>query len=63
MHGILHPHSDVDRSYIGRKEGCRGLIEMESTHKVVIAGLNHYSENKNTLSSNMISMHEKIKAK
>ena len=63
MHGILHPKSDVDRIYIARKEGGRGLIEIEIAYKVAIVGLNHYLENKNTLSSNMIIMHEKTKLK
>ena len=63
MHGILHPKSDADRIYIARKEGGRGLIEIESAYKVAIVGLNHYLENKNTLSGNMIIMHEKTKLK
>ena len=63
MHGMLHPKSDVDRIYIPRKEAGRGLIEIETAFKVAIVGLNHYLENKSTLSSNMIIMHEKTKAK
>ena len=63
MHGMLHPKSDVDRIYIPRKEGGRGLIEIETAFNVAIVGLNHYLENKSTLSSNMIIMHEKTKPK
>ena len=63
IHGILHPKSDVDRLHIARKEGGRGLIEIENAYKVAIVGLNHYLENRNTVSSNMINMHEKAKAK
>ena len=29
MYGALHPNSDVDRLYIKRKEGGRGLISVE----------------------------------
>ena len=29
MYGALHPKSDVDRLYINRKEGGRGLISVE----------------------------------
>ena len=29
MHGALHPKSDVDRLYIKRKEGDRGLMSVE----------------------------------
>jgi len=49
MHGILHPKSDVDRLYIARKEGGRGLIEIENAYKVAIVRLNHYLENRNTV--------------
>ena len=63
MHGIFHRKSDVDRIYIARKERGRGLIEIKIAYKVTIVGLNHYLENRNTLSSNMIIMHEKTKAK
>ena len=62
MHGMLHPNSDVDRIYIPRKGGRR-LMGVETAFKVAIVGLNHYLENKSTLSSNMIIMHEKTKAK
>ena len=29
MYGLLHPKSDVDRLYVKRKEGGRGLISVE----------------------------------
>ena len=29
MYGVLHPKSDVDRLYVKRKEGGRGLISVE----------------------------------
>ena len=29
MYGVLHPKSDVDRLYVKRKEGNRGLINVE----------------------------------
>ena len=29
IHGALYPKSDVDRLYIPRKEGVRGLISIE----------------------------------
>ena len=54
MHGMLHPKSDVDRLYIARKKRGRGLIEIENAHRVAIIGLNHYLENRNTMSSDMI---------
>ena len=30
MYGALHPKSDVDRLYIKRKEGGKGLMSVES---------------------------------
>ena len=63
MHGILHPKSNDDRLYITSKEGRIGLMEIESAYNVAIVGLNHYLENRNTVSSNIIIMHEKIKVK
>ena len=38
----LHPKSDVDRLYIPRKEGGRGLISTEDCIKLAIRGLEVY---------------------
>ena len=37
------------------------MIDVETAFKMATVGLKHYLENKNTLSSNMIIMHEKKK--
>ena len=39
MYGALHPKSDVDRLYIPRKEGGRGLISIEDRVELPIRGL------------------------
>ena len=39
LYGALHPKSDVDRSYIPRKEGGRGLISIEHCVELAICGL------------------------
>ena len=39
MYGALHPKSDVDRLYIPRKEGGRGLISIEDCVELAIRGL------------------------
>ena len=39
IYGALHPKSDVDRLYIPRKEGGRGLIYTENCVELVIRGL------------------------
>ena len=42
IYGALHPKSGVDRSYIPRKEGGRGLISIEDCAKLAIRGLEVY---------------------
>ena len=39
IYGGLHPKSDVDRLYIPRKEGGRGLISVENCVELEIRGL------------------------
>ena len=42
IYGALHPKSDVDRLYILRKEGGRGLISIEDCVELAIRGLEVY---------------------
>ena len=42
MYRALHPKSDVDRLYIPRKEGGRGLISIEDCVELAIRGLEVY---------------------
>ena len=42
IYGALHPKSDVDRLYIPRKEGGRGLISIENCAESAIRGLEVY---------------------
>ena len=42
IYGALHPKSDVDRLYIPRKEGGRGLISIEDCVELGIRGLEVY---------------------
>ena len=42
MHNVLHPKSNVDRLYIPRKEGGRGLQGVKETVKVTNLGLENY---------------------
>ena len=39
IYGALHPKSDVDRLYITKKEGGRGLISIEECVELAIRGL------------------------
>ena len=42
MYGALHPKSDVDRLFIPRKEGGRGLISIQDCVELAIRGLEVY---------------------
>ena len=42
IYGALHPKSDVDRLYIPREEGGRGLISIEDCVELAIRGLEVY---------------------
>ena len=42
MHNVLHPKSNVDRLYIPRKEGGRGLQGVKEAVKVTNLGLENY---------------------
>ena len=42
IYGAFHPKSDVDRLYIPRKEGGRGLISIEGCVELAIRGLEVY---------------------
>ena len=42
MHKVLHPKSNVDRLYISRNEGGRGLLSVEDTIETSKIGLERY---------------------
>ena len=44
MHKVLHPRDDVDRLYVSRKEGGRGLASVEDTVDASIQRLEDYTE-------------------
>ena len=44
MHKALHPRDDVDRLYVQRKEGRRGLASIENSVDTSIQRLEHYIE-------------------
>ncbi|CAH3124919.1 unnamed protein product [Porites lobata] len=46
MHKTLHPKADVERLYIPRKDGGRGLIYVETAFKTATVGLDHYLKHK-----------------
>ena len=44
MHKALHPRDDVDRVYLSRKEGERGLTSIEDSDDASIQRLEDYIE-------------------
>ena len=46
IHGQHHPKADVDRLYVPRKQGGRGLMQLEASHAVEITKLVEYVERK-----------------
>ena len=47
MHRMHHPKSDVNRLYLPRKEGSRGLVQLELSLKMSIIGMDTYLNNAN----------------
>ena len=45
MHKALHPWDDVDRLYVSRKQGGRGLPSIENSVDASIQRLEDYIEN------------------
>ena len=43
IYGALHPNPDVDRLYIPRKKGRRGLISIKDCVELAITGLEVYA--------------------
>ena len=44
MHKVLHPRDDVDRLYVSRREGGRGLASIEDDVDTSIQRLEDYIE-------------------
>jgi len=45
-HGQHHPKADVDRLYVPRKQGGRGLMQLEAAHAVEITKFVDYVDRK-----------------
>ena len=46
IHGQHHPKADVDRLCVPRKQGGRGLMQLEAAHAVEITKLVEYVDRK-----------------
>ena len=60
---MLHPKADVERLYIPRKDGGRGLIEVETAFKIATIGLDHYLKKKDGQYPKQVLEHDTSKAK
>ncbi|CAH3034003.1 unnamed protein product, partial [Porites lobata] len=63
MRKMLHPKADVERLYIPRKDGGRGLIDVETAFKTATIGLDHYLKHKEGQYPKQVLEHERSKAK
>ena len=53
-----HPKADVDRLYIKRSEGGRGLLQVELTNKIATVGLSEYLETTTDWMMSCVKTHE-----
>jgi len=42
MYKVHHPKADIDRLYVKRKEGGRGLLQVEAAYKAEITSISEY---------------------
>ena len=61
MAKMHHPKTDVDRLYIPRKAGGRGLVQLEITYKTTTIGLNIYLNNKDDHLLKIVRDHDRGK--
>ena len=58
IHGQHHPKADVDRLYVPRKQGGRGLMQLEASHAVEITKLVEYVERKEDSLLQVVRTHQ-----
>ena len=58
IHRSHHPKADVDRIYLKRAEGGRGLLQIEMSEKTSIIGLNSYLESTRDWMMKCVRLHE-----
>ena len=60
---ILYPKADVERLYNPRKDGGRGLIDVETAFKTATIGLDHYLKHKERQYPKQLLEDERSKSK
>ena len=60
MYKMHHPKAEIDMLYVKRKEGGRGLLQIEVTHKAEIINIAEYLNIKYTEDQflNIVKSHE-----
>ena len=61
MNKMHHPKADVDRFYIHRSEGGKGLLQLELLHKTITIGLQTYLDSTQDWLLRLVNRHEKTK--
>ena len=62
MYKMHHPKADIDRLYVKRKEGRRGLVQIEASYKAEIISIAEYlnTNYKEDQFINIVKSHESI---
>ena len=61
MEKMHHPKADVDRLYLPRTSGGRGLIQIETTYKTTTIGLDAYINCRVDRLIDIIREHERVR--
>ena len=61
LNRMHHPKADVSRMYLPKKEGGRGMINLQVTYKTTTIGLNSYLESSEDRMLHAVLQHEKKK--
>jgi hypothetical protein len=59
IHGQHHPKADVDRLYVPRKQGGKGLIQLEAAYAVEIIKLVEYVDRKKDPLIQVVRTHQR----
>jgi hypothetical protein len=58
IHGQHHPKEDVDHLYVPRKQGGRGLMQLEEAYKIEITKLMEYVESTEDPLTQIVRTHQ-----
>ena len=59
IHRMHHPKADVQRLYVPRSEGGRGLLNLENSYKISTIGLNTYLQSSTEWTLRCVDQHHK----